>query len=56
MTVKERNAVLQRAAEAVAEALPGHYGSVRFNMQDGRVVNVNIEESVKLPDDSESGS
>ena len=44
----ERDKRLQGAAKAVSDVVPDLYGSVRFNVQGGKVVNVNIEESVKL--------
>jgi len=50
--IEHRNRCLILAAVAVEKALPEHYGSVRFNMQAGRVVNANIDESVKLPVDA----
>ena len=43
-----RNKMLQDASEVVEAALPRLYGSAKFNLQDGRVVNVNIEESVRI--------
>jgi hypothetical protein len=47
--LEHRAKCLVLAATAVEKGFPGFWGSVRFNLQDGKVVNVNIEESVKLP-------
>ena len=38
----------------LALALPGFYGKVTFNLQDGVYVNVNIEQSFK-PDNLKKG-
>ncbi len=50
MTIEreERNAMLTEVAEELEKVLPEHWGSLRFNFQNGRVVNVNIEESVRI--------
>lgn len=49
----ERDKRLQRAAQAVCEAVPDIYGSVKFQVQEGKLVNMNIEESVR-PDPKET--
>ncbi len=49
MTDKEqRDAALTVVAAEVEKVMPGHYGAVRFNLHDGKVANVNIEESVRI--------
>ena len=45
---EQRDAKLKAAAKMVEDALPKHHGAARFNLFNGKVANVNIEESVQL--------
>jgi hypothetical protein len=49
MDNKERNKLLHLIGSQLAKHLKGFYGKITFNLQDGRYVNSNIEESIKPP-------
>lgn len=46
-TIEHRNAAIHRAGRILAEVLPRFYGRVSLNLQGGKYVNANIEESLK---------
>jgi hypothetical protein len=43
-----RDRALRVIGNSLGEVLPEFYGSVRFNMQGGKPISVNIEETVRL--------
>jgi hypothetical protein len=50
----ERNDFLHMIGQSIAEHMGAFFGSVRFNMQNGKYVNCSIEESLK-PEKQEKG-
>ncbi len=44
----ERDKKLAQGARLIADALPEHFGSVQVNLQNGKPVNVNVMETVRL--------
>ena len=53
-TDKERNAAIHTIGQKLALALPGFYGRVTFNYQNGVYANSNVEQSIK-PDNLKKG-
>ncbi|HRT88029.1 MAG TPA: hypothetical protein P5296_15600 [Anaerohalosphaeraceae bacterium] len=51
----ERKDFLHMIGQSIAEHMGPFFGSVRFNMQNGKYVNCNIEESLK-PEKQEKGT
>ena len=47
---QERDVALWAMGRQLAQALPNHYGKVTFNLRAGKVMNANIEETVKFFD------
>lgn len=43
--MSEKN--IHKIGRQLGEQLKGFYGSVRFNIQNGKYVNANVEESIK---------
>lgn len=54
-TTDERNDFLHMIGQSIAEHMGPFFGSVRFNMQNGKYVNCNVEESLK-PEKQEKGT
>lgn len=46
-TIEHRDAEIHRVGRILAEVLPRFYGRVSLNLQGGKYVNANIEESLK---------
>jgi len=42
-----RKHFLNKVGHEIAEALKDFFGKVQFNIQDGKYVNANVEESIK---------
>lgn len=40
--IEERDARVQMIGRELEKALPGHYGNVQFNLQDGKVVHFHL--------------
>lgn len=47
MTNEQRNDIIHKIGEELAKSCVGFYGSVQFNIQDGKYVNANLNESIK---------
>jgi len=45
-----RQAVLDIAGQELAAKMPTMYGNVQFNLQGGKCVNVNVNDTVRLND------
>ena len=55
MDTRERENYIHTIGRQLAEALQGFYGSVRFNITNGRYINSNVEQSIK-PETPEKGN
>ena len=51
---KERDEMIHSAGRGLAKCLVDFYGSVKYNIQNGKYVNANIERSVR-PEKQENG-
>lgn len=47
MTTKDRENVIHEAGRNLAKKLKGFFGSVKLNIQNGKYVNANVEQSMK---------
>ncbi len=47
MIDEKTKTALNEFGERLCKLLPGFYGKVSFNIQDGKYVNSNVEQSIK---------
>ncbi len=47
MIDNETKTELNEFGEKLSKILPGFYGKVSFNIQDGKYINSNVEQSIK---------
>lgn len=46
-TIEQRNKEIHKIGQILADTMPNFYGRISLNIQGGKYVNANIEESIK---------